>query len=673
MKKVKRIKKTNNINSTYRENITKILAAFFCIFPWITYTRILEYNEAEMSVFSSYEGLAIDFFLYYKERILIAMAVFVVCWFIGERIFPDNVDNQVPLLKGKNKWIFLLAGVFAIFALISTVFSEYAKNAWWGSPSEGEGLFTLLAYVAIIFAFYNYFATEYGLMLIKKAITGISMVTVLLSFVEYFYKPLVEIGFVRMLIAPKEYAQLLGSATAEAFDGAVSLTFNNPGYYGGFVCILLPFALSCFFAGKQKVEQMVQGMLAAGLMFCVIVSNSTAALYVAVAELLLVAVAYFVMCVAKNRAVSVRNEKCQNAKSNETKNGEMKVYAIKVASVLFASAVAVLLYSIASGNSIMDIITNANSATGKVVEDRYEIMDIELDEHAVILQGKENGLKVTFSNGQVEVFDEENQKLDAEYIDGELVFSDEAYKDVTIGITINSDAASEIWAKLMIDAGYDDTIDFFILRDGTFAGVGQNNAILKDIEGNDVPENLKRYYGIFTGRGYAWVNSMPILKDTILKGVGPGNFVYYFKQHDYVGMLQTHESIKLVIDKPHNAYLQYAINVGVLGMLGFFGLLAYAVVQALRMWWKHETKKTMAGARETKNESAGVRAGETRMVHTITTLHIGAIVAIIGFAMSSLMNDSIVTVTPTICMIAGLLLAMNYMLEGGHTNGKAKK
>lgn len=626
MKKINQIKKTKSIKSSYRENIVKILAGFFCIFPWITYTKILEYNEAEMSVFSSYEGLALDFFLYYKERILIAMAVFVVCWFIGERIFPDKVDNNVPLLKGKNKWLFALSSVFGVWALISTCFSEYQKNAWWGSSSEGEGMFTLLCYIVLIFAFYNYFATEYGLGLMKKAITGVSIVTVILSLIEYFYKPLVEIGLVQKLIAPAKYAEVLGTATAEAFDGAVSLTFNNPSYYGGFVCILLPFAIAGFLSGKQRLDQIINGVLVAGLMFCVIVSNSTAALYVAAAEFLLLVIAYL------------------------WKGLQKKEVLIKSGLLLVAALLSVVIYSVASGNSIWDIVTNANSATGKVVDDRYIITDIELQENAVYIQGEENGFKITFNNGQVEAFDEENQRLDAEYIDGALVFAEEAYENVTVGITTNSDTSSEVWAKLAIDAGYDDTVDFFILRDGTISGIGQNNAILTDIDGAEVPEGLKKYYGVFTGRGYAWVNSLPILKNTIIKGVGPGNFAYYFKQHDYVGMLQTHESVKLVIDKPHNAYLQYGINIGIPGMIGFFGIFAYAVVQAIFLWRKNKNTE------------------DTR-----DSLHLGAVAAVIGFALSSMMNDSTVAVTPTLCMVVGLVLAINYMLVGGNINGKIKK
>ena len=88
-------KRTNQLG--YKRYFPGILALFFFIFPWITYLTILEYNEAEMSVFSSMQGYAADFFLFAKQKVLYGFIVFIVLWFLGERVFPDKVDNNIPL------------------------------------------------------------------------------------------------------------------------------------------------------------------------------------------------------------------------------------------------------------------------------------------------------------------------------------------------------------------------------------------------------------------------------------------------------------------------------------------------------------------------------------------------------------------------------------------------
>ena len=135
------------------------------------------------------------------------------------------------------------------------------------------------------------------------------------------------------------------------------------------------------------------------------------------------------------------------------------------------------------------------------------------------------------------------------------------------------------------------------------------------------------------------MNSLPILKETLLIGKGPGNFAYYFKQFDYVGLLDTHKTVKQVIDKPHNAYIQYAIEVGLPAALAFFGIFAGAIIKAFKVFLKNKNMMQ-------NNE-----------------IHVGAMVSIAGFLLYSIINDSMITVTPIACMIAGVLLASCYNLE----------
>lgn len=595
----------------YRKNLIKILTGFFVLFPWITYVKIMEYNDAEKVIFSNQQGFTLDFFLYYKEIILLWMVVIALIWYFGERVMTVKKDNNIPLIKGDNKWLFLTAGIFSVFAVISTVFSEQKKNAFWGSPTEGEGLWVLLAYVVLILAFYNYFVSEYALALIKKAITVLAVITVVLTVVEAFYKPLLEIELVRDLISPSEYAQLMASVEGSVFSNSVSLTHYNPGYYGGFVCLLLPFIMTFCFEAKKIVDKLLLAALAVGLMFGVVMANTTTSLYLAMLEVVLVVVIW--MWTSKDK------------KSVLIQGGGLAV-GMLVAAVVFGAI---------TGNAFTDILTNANSATGKEVRERYVIKEIKLKENTVVLTGEENTLVIIHEGGILSFTDETGKEISVLHDKGKYDILEDEYEYIDIYIAYSDSLETNPAAKIFVDAGYDNTIDFLILRDGSFVGAGINDNSITDIYGNDVPESLKKYYGIFTGRGYAWINSMPILKETILVGKGPGNFAFNFKQNDYVGLLETHANAKSIIDKPHNAYLQYAIHVGVPGMLAFFGLMLIACV------------KGVLGFKNQKED-----------VHN--SLHIGALVAIAGFLIYSIINDSIITVTPTACMIVGLLLATTY-------------
>ena len=608
--------KNQKIKTGYKRNIMRILTIFFVVFPWITHLKILNYSEMESAVFGGYDGQAVDLFLYYKEIAVIVFAVFLIIWFAGEHIFVDKVDKNVPLIQGKNKCLFILAGIFCFMVIISTLFSQNRKTALWGSPTEGEGLFVLIGYVILMLAFYNYSANTYGMKLLKKAVYAVSGLTIVLSMAEFFYGSLLQNGLVQQLAGLKQYADAAGTAGIEKLGDAVSLSFYNPSYYGGFVCILLPFMLSFGLSAEKKWEMLTAEIMSACLMFCVMASNSTTALYIAIFEIVLLVLFYMV------------------------KGQKRRTALFRLLLFLPIFLIAAALYSFFADGNIFGILRNANSATGKVSEKRFEIEEIVLKENNVLLKGKEAGLDIIYADGQIRFTGEEGNELNASYEENIFSFSEPAYENVIVELVLNSTDNTEILAKILVDAGYDDTVDFYILKDGTLSGVGQNGSIIKDIGAEKMPEGLKKYYGIFTGRGYAWLHSLPILKKTLLKGVGPGNFAFYFKQQDYVGMLQTHKSTKYIIDKPHNSYLQFAIQDGLVGMLAFFGLLVFALIKAVRVYVKGK-----------KPDGACM------------DMHMGGMVSLAGFLGYSMINDSIITVTPIMCMVVGIVLAADFMSE----------
>ena len=424
--------------------------------------------------------------------------------------------------------------------------------------------------------------------------------------------------FVQSIISSAENRELLASLNTNATGNAVSLMFYNPSYYGGFVCILIPFSLGECLAVNKIKDRVMYYVIFAGLIFGVLVSNSTTALYIAIFECVLTIGVYIV------------------------KSDKIKVTAISSLYLVGVGMAVVVIYSVFADGGLFDLITNANSATGKAVEDRFEIKDIQLESNSIFVMGEEKGIRITYNDKQIKCTDENSEGIATVYKDGVIRFENEMYKDLNICLVANSDKTSNISAKIAIDAGYDDTIDFYILADGTLSGVGQNNSVLKDIGGRNVPDGLKKYYGIFTGRGYAWINSIPLLKDSLLKGVGPGNFVYHFKQQDYVGMLDTHGSVKYIIDKPHNSYIQYTVNIGLLGMLSFFGVFVYVLIKGV-------------------NRAKGIKG----LCKQETSVYSAGLISICGFLVYSIINDSIITVTPLMCMILGVTLAAGYVIEKG--------
>ena len=74
-------------------------------------------------------------------------------------------------------------------------------------------------------------------------------------------------------------------------------------------------------------------------------------------------------------------------------------------------------------------------------------------------------------------------------------------------------------------------------------------------------------------RGYIWSRSIPLMFNNILIGKGAETFVYQFPQNDFLGKLQVMKKTNQVIQKPHNMYLQIAINFGFLTLIIFMFIL----------------------------------------------------------------------------------------------------
>ena len=70
-----------------------------------------------------------------------------------------------------------------------------------------------------------------------------------------------------------------------------------------------------------------------------------------------------------------------------------------------------------------------------------------------------------------------------------------------------------------------------------------------------------------SNRGYIYSRSIPLLKHNIILGAGADNFVLEFPQQDIKSKLEFLGDPYVIIDKPHNMFLQMGINDGCIALL----------------------------------------------------------------------------------------------------------
>ena len=611
MKKSKQVKKSVNGEPGYKKLAALVIMVCMAVIPWVTYMKVVKLDAAASEYFQNSDGLSADFFLYYKAALVIILGIFIACFIIGENIFPDNIIKDTPIRSRNNRIMVIAAGIFIVMTVLSAVFSRYHATVRNGSPSEYESVYVLAAYMLLFLGGMNYFCYENVSRMLKRVMLGLALITIVLTCVEAFYKPLLEIGWIKSMITPSAYKGIVSDLRVSGFSDMVGLTFYNPNYYGGFCILIFPFMWNSFLTENKRIWQIIYGIVSAGMIFCVLESQASASFYVLIAEILLTLI------------IHIRS---------------IKHMWKRIGVYIFAMMLVIIITNVILGGKLFkygkDIAANETIDEVNGNTDKFQLDDIKLEDNKLRIIGPDRELCIIINDGILQFMDGSGNQLMVSNADDVIHFDDEGYKMVTI--TLNS------YNQLVIDLGYDDTIEFYV-SDDVFYGVGQNGSKITDVSRDK--RWGKPLYPLFTGRGYAWVNTLPMLGKTIVIGHGAGTFAYYFKQNDYVGLLNTHGSTKFVIDKPHSMYLQTAMEEGCIALAAMLTIFVMVICNYL-------VNCKCVELCYTNNKN-----------HNLASIAGASFVAGVGFMIYGLVNDSMVTVNPVFWIILGICVSSVYGLK----------
>jgi O-antigen ligase len=142
--------------------------------------------------------------------------------------------------------------------------------------------------------------------------------------------------------------------------------------------------------------------------------------------------------------------------------------------------------------------------------------------------------------------------------------------------------------------------------------------------------------GFASNRGYIWSRSLPLLKHALFVGYGPDTFAAHFPNHDYIGKLKVWGGgIFTMIEKPHNLYLQIAINSGILSLIAVLALFFRYLLTSAKAYWKCDYSRF--------TEISGI----------------AIFAAVVAYLIISIFNDSVVAVAPVFWSLLGLGIATN--------------
>lgn len=118
------------------------IGLILAIIPLIVFFKKIKLDATSAKIWKG-STEEVDFFSFYKMACFIALTCIVVLFFCIY-IFTKKVKLTLPR-------IFIPLGIYITFVFLSSSFSEYHQQAFFGFPDRYEGFFTIFCYVAICF------------------------------------------------------------------------------------------------------------------------------------------------------------------------------------------------------------------------------------------------------------------------------------------------------------------------------------------------------------------------------------------------------------------------------------------------------------------------------------------------------------------------------------------
>ncbi|MCQ2495597.1 MAG: O-antigen ligase family protein [Lachnospiraceae bacterium] len=672
--KSKSNKKINNYRP-YRTIFLAVSLAFLTLYPFICRLSLMLIPADEQKLFINTNGYAVDLSCYSKEIALLIFAGIVLLYFIGERIFPDNVESiSIDRIKSLRTPLICIGG-YGLLTVLSYFFSEHKETALFGVNSEYEGMLAILAYI-VVFLFALYYLRPVSiepaqnkkklaiepLKLLRAGIIILCGISCVLGLIEIFWKPMLEFTFIQDLISSDKTRDIAHSIRSENFIGQVSLMFNNSGYCGGFCALMVPVMLSLSLEYGEKTAakssesdsrtnsdsrisascrrnmllQIICVLITGILLVITVWTRSSVALVSLFISIPLVLVLYgpkraSIKTLAANvlaiaviaAAVYTLTNVLPNSISHKHEAGlDTTVESWSQADNLQPAADNLPLYRLSKAEITADGALDFWSDDTLL---RVSIHPMRFYEAQINYNSADFTECLIFSDGTNEINIGAPAMMKPTSIQEALPgfrLADSRYEAVTIHVD------KEL---VIFDFGYMGTVEFYMTEQG-FKAFGQGTELLDEIP-QPALTGFEGIYRFATGRGYTWSQTLPILGRCFLLGMGNGNFGFYFRQNEIVGLLNTHGSCKYVIDRPHNWYLQIAVSSGIPALLLVIILFLLYIIRFI------------------KNLKAQLLPSSDRV------LLIGIFAGLLAFMLCGMINDSYITVNPLFWLLLGTGMA----------------
>lgn len=568
------------------------LLFLICFVPLIVYGKLIDLSESTQKFYWLGQNQYLDFFSYWKSVwIVFFTSLTLVIYIILYK------QNKLPLKNMRMYYIPLF--VYAIFVILSSVFANDKSTALWGFVDMYQGMFVLLSYIILTFVTINFVNSNKDINLFLNAFIILVIVEGILGISQYFGFDFLQTKIGKSIIVPSYLKINNLSFTFGA--KTIYATLFNTNFVGSFATLMLPLTIAYVMLAKTKKKRII-GIISFILAVFVWVGCNSRAGYFGVLISLLFAIYVFRKFIIKHLKASVM--------------------------IVLVMIVLVILINSISGGMVVNrlkVFSEVFNSSRVQDEDKVKFEDIILGKDTFSIITNKETLNFKLEGDRLYFLDGDNNELEIDYQET-ITIKDERYKNYYITIPDEYPGVSIV--------AYNKRINFYLMEDGIKV-IGTGGRVVEVVD-SPMFGPLKGYETLASNRGYEWGTTIPMLKNYILKGAGPDNFPMVYNQDDFVGKLNLIDfDANIVIDKPHNMYLQIGVNTGVLSLITMVIMWGIYIISSLRIYKNCTFDKI--------EELVGGFC----------------LISIIGYLSAAIFNDSVNSVAPLFWIILGLGISIN--------------
>ena len=574
------------------------LALWFVIIPLIVKVKFYANPLTDYPWYSSEASLA-DFFLYYKSMFVtitgVLMLAFLI-WQIGKMKRKDTLVNT-------DTRIFIPIAIYLLLAIASSLFSDYGYFCTHGMPDQFETIWNLIAYIiALVYCYYVIVYHDSDKPILGMVIIGAALVAAI-CVLQYF-----KLDIYRLIYSGEGYSFTFA-------EGTIYGPFYNTNYVGYYTLLFVPVFVMLFIACKNLVLRVISAILTVGLMIAMIGAQSLTA------EIAFVAVAL----------LSVLFVLLKNAK-------EHKIMWLPV-TVIVVCGIAGCVLLMPRVNAYMQA-SNTEKTDLENIFTNDDNVEIDYKGNKLFVQMLQNGDSLAFN-----LYDQDQNIVTCEYTDSEdgsyyyYAITDERFD----GITLTPAIISEDPLVYGFMAQINDKSWCFtnqMTDDGTYyyyTDLGKITKLTEDTASVDFAPLVNKSY-LASGRGYIWNKTIAILKNYVFLGSGADTYALVYPNDDFVDKYNNGYD-NMILTKPHNLYLQIAVQTGILSLICFLVFYLWYFISSLRLYFKQKLTTPLAAV------------GFAILLGTM------------GYMISGLANDSTITISPLYWGLMGIGIGINHRIR----------